>query len=116
MKSVLPTRLWQWVLLLTPSVVLVAFPVVGQHLADLRFLAVPYSESEYWRNRNAWMFSGGTGILIALGLCLLLGLCWGATRKEPSLAEGVSFAVVIAIINFTVAFAGCSAVGAIVSG
>jgi hypothetical protein len=94
---------------------MIAFPVVAQYLAQVDFVNQPYSDASYWRMRNRWMFAGLDGLLVGSVLSVVLGFWW-AWRCDKSaglFGRAVSSAVLIEVVNITVAFAGCSALGAV---
>lgn len=85
---------WHWLLLLTPSVVMLAL------------LAVIMQFPQTGAGINALLLNLLTIPLLSVGL----GIWW--MRHEEDVAAriviGVLFGVAIALVNFLIAFAGCS--------
>ena len=107
-----PANVGQWLVLLTPAVIAIVCPLVGQLIGDYEYRRNPSSpaamEAHTWGAAAPGMF----GLVAATIVSLALGLriAW----KNPTLCGtfertciGLTTGVIIALVNALIAFPGC---------
>jgi hypothetical protein len=103
MSWIKPQRHWQRLLLLTPALELMFIPFVAKQWGRFLF---PHTELP----EVALLFNN---LFLALALSLALGIwqAWPLANWPKRIATGLVLGIGIAIINGTIAFAGCAAGG-----
>ena len=95
-----PQKVWQWLLLLTPSIELMFIPFVADRWGSYIF---PHDEIPDVTLELLNLFA-------ALSLSMILGVwqAWHCPNWSDRIATGFTSGIAIAIVNGTIAFAGCA--------